>query len=293
MVTTGLIVRLEAKAGKEEELAAFLADAAAARPGRARDRGLVRGQDGRVVVRDRRRLPRRGRTAGAPRAAPSPRRSRERAGELLAAPPEIEQVDVLAAKLPEGARAMTRAATFQPRRELAHRVSGGMEITLYWSAADNSTSIEVWQPDSGETLAFAVPPERALDAFYHPFAHLALTVAATRSRRSAYDRRAADRPFRGAPDGRRPDRSVAFYRDVVGLELAFELPDRGAAFLWVGRARPFDARTLGSRTRSADLSLHVAFRTSARRRARAPATACARSGSRRSRSSRPRPTSRA
>jgi hypothetical protein len=73
---------------------------------------------------------------------------------------------------------MTRAVTFQPRRELARRVSGGIEITLYWSAADNTTSIEVWQPDSGETLAFAVLPERALDAFYHPFAHLALTSGA-------------------------------------------------------------------------------------------------------------------
>ena len=69
---------------------------------------------------------------------------------------------------------MTPAAIFQPRRELAHRVSGGMEITLYWSAADNRTSIEVWHPESGETLAFAVRPDRALDAFYHPFAHLAL-----------------------------------------------------------------------------------------------------------------------
>ena len=71
-----------------------------------------------------------------------------------------------------------RDETFQPRRELARRVSGGMEIALYWSAADN-TSIEVWQPDSGETLAFAVRPERALDAFYHPFAHLALTSGAS------------------------------------------------------------------------------------------------------------------
>ena len=70
---------------------------------------------------------------------------------------------------------MTRAETFQPRRELARRVSGGIEITLYWSAADESTTIEAWQPDSGETLAFAVLPERALDAFYHPFAHLALS----------------------------------------------------------------------------------------------------------------------
>jgi hypothetical protein len=34
---------------------------------------------------------------------------------------------------------MTRAATFQPRRELAHRVSGGLEITLDWWVDDNST----------------------------------------------------------------------------------------------------------------------------------------------------------
>src|SRR5690242_19409992 len=30
------------------------------------------------------------------------------------------------------------------------------------------------------------------------------------------------------------DRSVAFYRDVVGLSLALEVPERGAAFFWVG-----------------------------------------------------------
>jgi hypothetical protein len=59
-----------------------------------------------------------------------------------------------------------------PRRELAYRVSGGIEVTLYWSADDNSTSVEVWQPGSGETLLFAVARECALEAFYHPFAHL-------------------------------------------------------------------------------------------------------------------------
>src|ERR1700744_5074922 len=30
------------------------------------------------------------------------------------------------------------------------------------------------------------------------------------------------------------DRSLPFYRDVVGLTLAYELPERGAAFLWCG-----------------------------------------------------------
>ena len=57
------------------------------------------------------------------------------------------------------------------RRELAHRVSGGIEVTRYWSAGDNSTSIEVWQAASDETLAFPAARERALEAFHHPFAH--------------------------------------------------------------------------------------------------------------------------
>ncbi len=72
---------------------------------------------------------------------------------------------------------MTRVATFRPRRELAHRVNGGLDITLYWSAMDNSTSIEVRQHHSGQVVAFAVAPESALDAFYHPFAHLPLASA--------------------------------------------------------------------------------------------------------------------
>lgn len=67
---------------------------------------------------------------------------------------------------------MTAAGFLEPLRELAHRASGGLEVTLYWSADDNGTSIEVWQQETSATLAFPVPPERALDAFYHPFAHL-------------------------------------------------------------------------------------------------------------------------
>jgi YD repeat-containing protein len=57
------------------------------------------------------------------------------------------------------------------RRELAHRNSGGIEVTLYWNADDNSTSVDVFHAATKETLHFAVPRERALDAFYHPFAH--------------------------------------------------------------------------------------------------------------------------
>ena len=61
----------------------------------------------------------------------------------------------------------------QARRELALRVSGGIEVALYWSSLDNTTTVEVWDTASEERLVFAVPPERALEAFYHPFAQLA------------------------------------------------------------------------------------------------------------------------
>jgi hypothetical protein len=58
------------------------------------------------------------------------------------------------------------------RLELARRAGGGIEVTLYWSAHDNSTSIEIWDAASEETLVFGVDREQALEAFYHPFAHL-------------------------------------------------------------------------------------------------------------------------
>lgn len=66
---------------------------------------------------------------------------------------------------------MASATIARTRRELARRVTGGLEVILYWTAGADDTSIEVRQPATGETLAFVVPPQRALDAFYHPFAH--------------------------------------------------------------------------------------------------------------------------
>ena len=58
------------------------------------------------------------------------------------------------------------------------------------------------------------------------------------------------------------DRSTAFYRDVVGLPIALELPERGAVFFWVGA--PGEAMlglwSLGSAPMG--LSLHVALKAS-------------------------------
>jgi lactoylglutathione lyase len=58
------------------------------------------------------------------------------------------------------------------------------------------------------------------------------------------------------------DRSIAFYRDVVGLPLALVLKERGAAFFWVGE--PGEAMlglwSLGSAPLG--LSLHIALKAS-------------------------------
>jgi lactoylglutathione lyase len=57
-------------------------------------------------------------------------------------------------------------------------------------------------------------------------------------------------------------RSVAFYRDVVGLPLAFEVPERGAAFFWI--AAPGEGLlglwSMGSAPMG--LLLHLAFKAS-------------------------------
>ena len=57
-------------------------------------------------------------------------------------------------------------------------------------------------------------------------------------------------------------RSVAFYRDIVGLPLALEIPERGAAFFWI--AAPGEGLlglwSMGSAPMG--LVLHLAFRAS-------------------------------
>ena len=72
---------------------------------------------------------------------------------------------------------MATATVINRERELAHRVSSGLEVTLYWNAADNGTSIEVRDLASEKTLRFAVPADQALDAFYHPLSHVGYSIA--------------------------------------------------------------------------------------------------------------------
>lgn len=55
------------------------------------------------------------------------------------------------------------------------------------------------------------------------------------------------------------ERSVAFYRDVVGLELAHRVPARNAAFLWIGGRQRSMLGLWGIGSSPVRLRLHIAF----------------------------------
>ena len=58
------------------------------------------------------------------------------------------------------------------------------------------------------------------------------------------------------------DRAVAFYRDIVGLPLAHHLPDRGAAFHWIGSRGESMLGLWSLGSAPVGISSHVAFSTS-------------------------------
>jgi lactoylglutathione lyase len=57
-------------------------------------------------------------------------------------------------------------------------------------------------------------------------------------------------------------RSVAFYRDVVGLTVALEVPERGAAFHWVGSPGQAMLGLWSIGSAPMGMQLHIAFEMS-------------------------------
>ncbi len=55
--------------------------------------------------------------------------------------------------------------------ELAYRESDGIEIALLWNAAENRVVVQVADAKDGGCWEIAVESDRALDAFYHPYAY--------------------------------------------------------------------------------------------------------------------------
>ena len=66
---------------------------------------------------------------------------------------------------------MTSTAT--ETRELAARESDGIHVALLWHPRENALTVSVEDGRVGSSFRLAVAPDRALDAFYHPFAYAA------------------------------------------------------------------------------------------------------------------------
>ena len=58
-------------------------------------------------------------------------------------------------------------------RELAAREGDGIQVTLLWHPGDDALTVSVEDTRAGRGFRLAVAPDRALDAFYHPYAYAA------------------------------------------------------------------------------------------------------------------------
>jgi hypothetical protein len=58
-------------------------------------------------------------------------------------------------------------------RELASRDNDGVHVLLLWHPGENAVSVSVEDSRFGESFHIPVAPDRALDAFYHPYAYAA------------------------------------------------------------------------------------------------------------------------
>jgi hypothetical protein len=64
------------------------------------------------------------------------------------------------------------------KRELAHRASNGVSVSLFWTKVGNVLTLEVYDEKLEERFELEVPGRCALDAFHHPYAYLARSRAA-------------------------------------------------------------------------------------------------------------------
>jgi hypothetical protein len=58
-------------------------------------------------------------------------------------------------------------------RELAAREGDGIHVRLLWHPIENALTVSVEDSRVGGGFLLAVAPDRAIDAFYHPYAYAA------------------------------------------------------------------------------------------------------------------------
>jgi hypothetical protein len=60
-----------------------------------------------------------------------------------------------------------------PPQKLAHRRGDGLDVTLFWSAADDALTVQVIDHFADECFEIAVSHDRVAYAFNHPYAYAA------------------------------------------------------------------------------------------------------------------------
>ena len=70
-------------------------------------------------------------------------------------------------------------------RELAHRSSDGVEVSLLWSPDDGRLTVLVVDTKLGEVFDLPLTDERPLDVFHHPYAYAPPGAASPTARPSA------------------------------------------------------------------------------------------------------------
>jgi hypothetical protein len=58
-------------------------------------------------------------------------------------------------------------------RELAERTSNGTLMRLFWLQGTRELWVEIYEPEVDMAIVIPVEPERALEAFHHPYAYAA------------------------------------------------------------------------------------------------------------------------
>ena len=64
-------------------------------------------------------------------------------------------------------------------RELAHRIDGGVEVSLLWHVREHRLAVTVSDSRSGDLFVLDADNDKALDVYYHPYAHVAAQAAAS------------------------------------------------------------------------------------------------------------------
>ena len=62
--------------------------------------------------------------------------------------------------------------------ELAQRSADGIDVSLLWRRGTDAVAIAVTDSRTGAEFTLAIPGDRALDAFNHPYAYASLGHAA-------------------------------------------------------------------------------------------------------------------